>query len=137
MTFTPNKTGIKGKRRSFSWRIIAFFVYIYPILVLRSISKLLINVGNILKKHSSYSLKTLFTVINGVCRIVLNYYPSPFTFKYHTVQYLIWSMHKTRILSVMRKFNKTQITCNAHFTERNFTCNTHFCFTYYLQIKST
>ena len=50
------------------------FVYIYSILVLRSISKLLINVGNILKKHSSYSLKTLFTVINGAYRIVLNYY---------------------------------------------------------------
>lgn len=51
-----------------------FFVYIYSILVLRSISTLLINVGNILKKRSSYSLKTLFTVINGAYRIVLNYY---------------------------------------------------------------
>lgn len=50
------------------------FVYIYSILVLRSISTLLINVGNILKKRSSYSLKTLFTVINGAYRIVLNYY---------------------------------------------------------------
>mgnify|MGYP001527410302 CR=1 FL=1 len=46
----------------------------YRLLVLRSISTLLINVGNILKKHSSYSLKTLFTVINGAYRIVLNYY---------------------------------------------------------------
>ena len=27
-----------------------------------------------LKKRSSYSLKTLFTVINGAYRIVLNYY---------------------------------------------------------------
>lgn len=79
------------------------FVYIYSILVLRSISKLLINVGNILKKHSSYSLKTLFTVINGVYEIVLNYYLFPFTFKYHTIQYS--QCAKTRILSVMRKFN--------------------------------
>lgn len=50
------------------------FVYIYSILVLRSISTLLINVANILKKRSFYSLKTLFTVINGAYRIVLNYY---------------------------------------------------------------
>lgn len=70
------------------------FVYIYSIIVLRSISTLLINVGNILKKRSSYSLKTLFTVINGAYRIVLNYYP--FTFKYHEIQYLIWSMRKNK-----------------------------------------
>lgn len=79
-----------------------FCIHIFY-LVLRSISKLLINVGNILKKHSSYSLKTLFTVINGVYEIVLNYYLFPFTFKYHTIQYS--QCAKTRILSVMRKFN--------------------------------